>query len=71
MADVTSPYNDLFVSPATVSGTEPTVKNADGTAINSGGKTGTLTTPNPTAVVAPASFTAPPAPTQPASGKKF
>jgi len=65
-----SPYNGLFVPPTPITGQQSTVKNADGTTINSGGPAGTLKTHDPSTVVAPASFTAPPAPTQPA-GRKF
>lgn len=66
-----SPYNGLFVPPAVVNtGVMPTVKNADGTIINDGGKTGTRKTHDPSTVTAPSSFTAPPAPKQPV-GRKF
>ena len=65
-----SPYNNLFVPPAAITGSQPTPKNADGTTINSGGPAGTLATPSATTVVAPLSFTAPPAPVQP-SGRQY
>jgi len=71
MADVTSPANGLWVESDTTPGVQPTVKNADGSTINSGGKTGALTTQAPPATT-PSSFTAQPAPAGSlAAGGKF
>lgn len=72
MADVTSPANGLWLDSETTPGIEPTVKNADGTTINSGGPAGTIKTLGHTAAVALSSFTAQPAPAGSlAAGGKF